>query len=114
MRSVRCTGTDKFEVLMAFIESLIEESFLGVLDTNQRSIITDMFAQARLRVNVPLHGPCYIQKTRPVQLSSPRVSLSACVSLQQWRSAVMCMSSSIVSNGTLAHRYTTPLSYSLT
>ena len=60
MRSARYTGTDKFEVLMAFIESLIEESFLGVLDTNQRSIITDMFAQARLHINPFLRGTCYV------------------------------------------------------
>lgn len=66
---------------MAFIESLIEESFLGVLDTNQRSIITDMFAQARLHINSPLHGTCYVQTTRPAQLSSdPQLPLPACVS----------------------------------
>ncbi len=32
---------------MAFIESLIEEPFLRLLDTIQRSVITDVFAQAR-------------------------------------------------------------------
>ena len=45
---------------MAFIESLIEESFLGVLATNQRSIITDMFAQARLHMIPLLHSTCYV------------------------------------------------------
>ena len=40
-------GTDNFEALMAFIESLIEEPFLRLLDTIQRSVITDVFAQAR-------------------------------------------------------------------
>ncbi|KAK9842495.1 hypothetical protein WJX81_002719 [Elliptochloris bilobata] len=39
-------GTDNFEALMAFIESLIEESFLHVLGMNQRNVITDIFAQA--------------------------------------------------------------------
>lgn len=42
-----CAGTDNFEALMAFIESLIEEHFLRLLDTMQRSIVTDMFAQAQ-------------------------------------------------------------------
>ena len=45
----RNAGTDNFEALMAFIESLIEEPFLRLLDTMQRSVITDVFAQARAR-----------------------------------------------------------------
>ena len=64
---------------MAFIESLIEESFLGVLDTNQRSIITDMFAQARLHEEPLLHVIHAYRRTCLAFLCSPPI-LASCAS----------------------------------